>query len=58
MKTFRCKADFTFEAEDIEGAMLVLSEHFLNVIESEFLPGRYPHTDIILSGGVIVEPLA
>ncbi len=39
MKTFRLKADFTFEAEDIDDALDKLSAHFAEPDESRLLTG-------------------
>lgn len=35
MKTFRCTADFTFEAEDIDDALNKIQEHILFVLSDE-----------------------
>ena len=31
MKVFRCKADFTFQAKDIDDALIKLSKHFKDI---------------------------
>jgi hypothetical protein len=52
MKNFRIKADATFKAENIEDALVKLSDYFKTMAVSDNLPEK----SIIESGEVDVKP--
>jgi len=52
MTEFILKSDTTFEAEDIDDAFLVLSEHFRKLNE-----GGLDSSDIFESGFITIKPI-